>query len=171
MANSLRKLIEKQLKENVPLAEIKQGLKEKGYAIEEIDKAVHEAIAGTSKKFPIHTFQIIILVVGAAIAIVVGIYFTSGYKPSSSYQQFCKNFPKVSGEITCENAIQTVLNTHTGDLLISKVNKTEIGFKNITTGEVRKQVYWDIYIQNSNGRGRVIVSLNGSEVRLLEWGR
>ena len=73
---TLKEFIKKQLKENVPLSEIKKDLQEKGYGIDVINKAVRESISGVGKRLPNATvMQIAILVVGVVIAISAGLYF------------------------------------------------------------------------------------------------
>lgn len=108
MPGSLKQFIARRLKENVPLAEIKQDLKEKGYDMEAINKAVREAIAGIDKKLPAITIvQLSVLVIGVVMAVGVAVYFT-GNKTSAQYA-FCNDFEGLDYKITCGRAVEIAL--------------------------------------------------------------
>src|SRR3989338_9448724 len=84
---SIKQFIMRRLKENVPLSEIRKDLKEKGYDLESINKAVRGAISGVNRKTSNATLlQIGILVVGVAIAIGVAVYLTAGEKAIQSLE-------------------------------------------------------------------------------------
>ncbi|MBI2005173.1 MAG: hypothetical protein HYS80_00215 [Candidatus Aenigmarchaeota archaeon] len=129
MPSSIKKFIQQQLKENVPLAEIKRDLKEKGYDILQINKAVREAISGVDKKLSnITILQIGILVVGVVIVMGVGVYLTNKTSenieipqptgeviPSLTRLSPCDAFPTDLN--SCQNAVTTVLSSYSGEVL------------------------------------------------------
>ncbi|MBI1978480.1 MAG: hypothetical protein HYS62_00270 [Candidatus Aenigmarchaeota archaeon] len=134
MPSSMKQFILRKLKENVPLSEIRKDLKAKGYAIEQINKAVREAIGGMDKKISSGTMlQLAVIVVGVVIAVGVAVYFT--YSPKSVFSQ-CNIF---SNEIKiCENAVRSALEKYSGNL--QSVDK-----RSISAGEERLPTasnYW-----------------------------
>lgn len=123
MPSSLKSLIARKLKENVPLSDIKKDFREKGYDVESINKAVREAIAGTDKKLPSMTIiQIGVLVVGVMIAIGVAIYVNPD-KPSG--HNLCDKFSGYDYKISCNRAIELALGNTPGTV------------QNVSIGSVR----------------------------------
>lgn len=127
MANSLRKFIEKRLEENVPLAEIKQDLKEKGYDIEEINRAVREVIRGIDKRFPVRVVPVAILVTGVVVmSIVIGLYFTES--KTGLVTDVCANYKTDPNEIACKEAVRIVTQKHPGEVTFVNKNEVEIPY-------------------------------------------
>ncbi len=124
MADSIRQFIARRLKENVPLSDIREDLKKKGYGIEAINKAVREAIGNVDKSLSsTATVQIVVLIIGVAIAIGAGVYLTAGYKTSQatpvsdgSVVEACKSYPKVAYELPCEDAASLALEKYAGKI-------------------------------------------------------
>lgn len=116
MAGSLKNFIEKKLKENIPLSDIRKDLKEKGYDIQAVNNAVRDAISGLNKKAPpLPSIQIIVLVIGVIIAVGVGIYINLNVE---------RNLCDGSEKISCEQAGKVALEAYPGKL--SKIEKKEV---------------------------------------------
>ncbi|MBI4010059.1 MAG: hypothetical protein HY361_02605 [Candidatus Aenigmarchaeota archaeon] len=106
---SLKKTIEKSLRENVPLSKIKRDLREGGYKSEDITKAVREVIAGIDNKSKTILPVLVVLSIILAVSIV---YFA--YSPTQQYADMCSKFTKVEGEVSCEEAIDIVTSKYAG---------------------------------------------------------
>ena len=91
MTNSLKKIIEKRLKENVPLTYIKKDLKQRGYSSETINKAVREAILSVDHRVSkvINTLIGILVIV---ILVVVIAIFTPVKPDYSNEKLLIQNF-------------------------------------------------------------------------------
>lgn len=123
MPNPLKQFINRRLKENVPLSNIKKDLQEKGYSIETINKTVREVISDVGSKLPsASAIQIGILVVGVVIAIGTAVYFTGVSREQSSSNVFCDAFKKTNYQISCNNAVTIALASVQGT-----VQNVEIG--------------------------------------------
>ncbi len=113
---SLKRIIEKQLKENVPLSEIKRDLQMKGYDLESIDKNVRQVISKVDNKLQTHHLQIVVLIIGVAIAVGAGVYFYKGkISETGTSSTFCKPFTS-TGTITCEKATELALSKYNGNI-------------------------------------------------------
>lgn len=140
MANALKQFIVRKLKQNVPLAEIKQQLKEKGYAIEEINKAVREAIAGMDKRIPIHIL-IAVLFIGV-VAIGAWTYLTA------KQTNMCDNFG--SERNSCQQAVKVALETYQGSLFNVEKKEVPLPPKTLESLSENRNV-WVIKILQKNG--------------------
>lgn len=123
MANSIKQFIIRRLKENVPLSEIRDDLKEKGYDLESINRAVKDAISGIGKKTSnTALLQIGILVIGVALTIGIAIYLNVAKQPSIYFA--CNDFP--SKIQSCEKSIATAIENYPGELL--KISRERMEF-------------------------------------------
>lgn len=168
MPNSLKEFIKKQLKENVPLSEIKKDLQEKGYALYEINKAVREAIAGIDKRIStLAIIQIGILVVGVLIAVGVGAYLTS----SQVTEELCSKYTNVPNEVTCDEAVQLALSEYPG--AVNSVNKVQISrnnesYQDVWLIEIKFDTAISLPEEMKADSGKVAVDTRTSEVNLYQ---
>ncbi len=168
MASSLKQTIEKQLKNNVPLSEIRQNLREKGYEIDQINKAIHDAIIDVDKKLPNIKMQSVILVTGVVVAITVGIYFFKSNAENAI--ELCRQYTEISGEISCQRAIQFTTGKYGGtvDEIVKVSNYRKLGSNESGKDAWRIELSFNSPVENngkSYNNARVFIDRqNGDEL-------
>lgn len=165
------------------------------YTEEKID---WNAISGRKRRRTIVILSA--LAIGVVIAVGAAVYFSGFYKPSegltkssepfakptmseeeteeiqtSLYQEFCRDYPKIAGEISCEKATVFAVKKYPGEII--SINKTLINSVDRETGEPSVHNVWLVEIDfntplqfpgGSSSRGEVIVDITTWNVNLYK---
>ena len=141
---NLRTWIEAQLKRGYSRKQIKAVLTKKGYppkAVAEVDKIASSrsnAVAGMDKRLSnTNRIQMIVLVIGVALAIGTAAYFTISKEPSKGpasalFNTFCDKFKGADYKISCEEAIKAVLTARSEYLILGEGEIQGVYIENIT---------------------------------------
>lgn len=163
MANTLKRYIQQKLSENIPLAQIKDELQKRGYSLNEVNKAVREAIGGMGKKLSnVTMIQIGILIIGVVIAVGVGVYLTTGSKAT---KDLCGPFRSVEYEISCESAVSKALADSPGIFRGVSIGTLQIPDVSADTLQVVEKNLWLVDIELEKP-----YSYSGKETKLLRVG-
>lgn len=127
--------MQKRLKENVPLAQIRKEMRENGYDSDDIGRAVNDAISNAGKNFTHMTqFQIIVIAIG--LVAVLGVIWQTSSRGNGTFE-ICNKFD-VQGSTNCNSAVRVAVKDYPGS-----VTNVEFG-KLLYSGDLVSKDYVDV---------------------------